>query len=165
MEAGRFDPKDTTLIQVILEHAPDVKNFGLIINKVSERLATMLQNKDDFLKCWAAQGMQKLPDAMTYVLEMEQMKDQEDQLPSDEVCDQIRQFVTKFSGMVIEPENVKTISGNTFNKKYKETEKIIAELKDNEAQLQKQIKDLILQLEKQQKERGRFTNFIFQYPI
>ena len=165
MEAGRFDPKDTTLIQVILEHAPDVKNFGLIINKVSERLATRLQNKDDFLKCWAAQGMQKLPDAMTYVLEMEQMKDQEDQLAADEVCDQIRQFVTKFSGMVIEPENVKTISGNTFNKKYKETEKIIAELKENEAQLQKQIKDLILQLEKQQKERGRFTNFIFQYPI
>ena len=36
LEAGRFDPRDSSLISVVLEHAPDIRNYGLIINKVMQ---------------------------------------------------------------------------------------------------------------------------------
>ena len=35
LESGRFDTRDSTLINLILEHAPDISKYGLIINKVS----------------------------------------------------------------------------------------------------------------------------------
>merc|ERR1712217_380034 len=46
LEAGRFKADDLTTIRLVLGASQDIRDYGLIINKVSKRVAKVLEDKD-----------------------------------------------------------------------------------------------------------------------
>merc|ERR1719277_2369803 len=47
LEAGRFKPDDLTTIRLVLQASKDIKDYGLILNKVSKRVARQLEDPNE----------------------------------------------------------------------------------------------------------------------
>jgi len=141
LESGRFDPRDSTLISVILDHAPDITKYGLIINKVSPAMRSKL-DVDKFIRSWAGQGFTRLPADCLLIDDKAQLKDLEDILPGEDLRDELEQFVAGFEGMKVEAARVSTISPNDFEDKLKELTAVIQELKKNNEAMERRIVQL-----------------------
>jgi len=152
LEAGRFDPKDTTLVQQILNHAPDISQYGVIINKMSSTAMDTF-DRETFKTQWAGHGLDQLPDDMFYIEHLTSLHDQENVLPPVEVREKLQHWVDAFQGVVVHPEKVETIQ--PIQQQQAQAEQIVANLNTAQQQLQDQVANLEVQVQAIQVQQQR----------
>lgn len=111
MESGRVRPADSIAMRLILESAPDIKQYSVIINKVTKPIMDKFeQNPDEFAKvktCLLA-GLPEATNRFFVIPKDENLEDLDDQLMK-KLPDGLEEFVRSEPGMLIQKSDVKDI--------------------------------------------------------
>jgi len=164
VEAGRVRPADKATMQLILEAAPTITNYSIIVNKVTKKWVENIQ-KPENLKEWMTTLMAGLPKVTANIHFMHRSEDLEDgdnvkyEAPRDVI-----QFIENAVGMHIKSTDVKTIDGDSFAEKLEKQEKkmleILNDVKKKEAAWKANEDKLKQQVEGQTRELSRLQDRI-----
>lgn len=118
LKSGRVRPHDITVINLVLESAPEIKQYGVIVNKLSERvIKTLVRDSNNriirLLSIMSGQASHKsfsIPFLLQNFEELEDLGDVTMELP------ELEQLMRMLPCMNLHPERVSEIDINKFDK-------------------------------------------------
>jgi GTP-binding protein EngB required for normal cell division len=111
LEAGRVRPQDALTIRLVLEALPDDVSYGIVINKVSDKLREKLQDEQNFQLIWNGLGFGIRPTMFFHIYPyVETLNDAEDQLAP--VRPEFAAWLRELPATYIKPADVKDIQTN-----------------------------------------------------
>jgi len=140
LESGRLRREDITTLKLILESAPISQNYAIIINKVSDRVATELMKNPKAenpspMDRILAELFAALPSSTEHYminLSENELIDKDDVVP--DVGAEMRKFIDEMPTTFLKKESVKDIKFERFEAMVEQLEKALANLQtDNEA--------------------------------
>jgi len=134
-EAGRIRPADSATIQLILEAAPPIVEYNIIVNKVSKRLVRDFTRDPEAKSDWVTMLLANLPRKtinIHFIGESEELKDEDN---VDYKLDQATtNFINAAPGMIIPKEDVNDVKADELTKLEEKHEEEMNRLKaDNDA--------------------------------
>ena len=111
LSAGRLRPEDLTTIWLVLLNAPDIDQFNLIINKLSQKEYDGLQNNNDKSRLLAPLDLMGGRHKYTVLLLLHnpKLEDADDKIVN---YPQLVSFVSNANWVNIDPSNVTDIPGD-----------------------------------------------------
>ena len=144
LESGRVRPEDVTTIKLVLESAPDIKHFSLIINKLSTNAYDRLfQNNAAQLKRLITEFLVQInskdnPPAILLLKNQVELYDQENQF----ICwNDLNQFVAKAPCINVRPPYVNDLKGDQFQQTLNDLNRQLEELRLDNIRLMRQQKE------------------------
>lgn len=135
VEAGRVRPDDKTTMELILNAAPTITSYSVIINKVSNRWLADMQDPDT-LRAWQTKLMEGLPKVttsihlMTLNMDLLDCPDVKYNAPDDVIF-----FIKNAPGMMIMSQDVNDVKEDQFEAMKEEHAKLITRLEDDKEEL------------------------------
>ena len=151
LEQGRLRPDDVTLLKMILESAPELTKYYLIINQVSRAVKKKLLNDTAIFNMLLKSGISEvnLP-YDTYILDrIDEIDGESDQFI--EKAEELIRFVRGAKGVEIHSELVTEISTDTFEEIREQMETKIKEISDKKTDFEKQVRTLLVEREEEKK--------------
>lgn len=148
LESGRIRTIDSATINLILNNAPDITHYGLIINKMSKRFYEHIKQEketeekllDEFMLPIDRYKDKEEPLAIPLPLFIKKIDDLDDMDDAIAEIHGLKRFMDALPPLKINEEKVKDIPGDTtLEKIVKELEKKITELKADNERLYAQI--------------------------
>lgn len=151
LEGGRVRPADATTMKLVLEAAPEITDYSVIVNKLEKLEFEALQNNHGRARDLAfASLMSRLPTkSVTFQLMLrdENLAGQANAVP--DVKDGFKLFLLTAPVVQIIPANVGDIKEHEFEEQLEHFERKMAELQENNVALQQQLKENVAQSQKQ----------------
>lgn len=141
-ESGRVRPQDTTTMKLILDAAPTISDYSVIVNKVDAKWLNKLKTEGSQLKKWIATLMSGLP---TLTASVEFMTRQENLAGEDDVeytaPDEIIAFIKKAPGMNIDEKDVSDVRTDEYDELLEQNQKLIDQLAEDKELLEQAMID------------------------
>ena len=114
LEQGRLKPDDITLLQLILNSAPDLTSYGFVFNQVIPNVKRQLGEEKDVLDVLLKGGVPKdrLPTSTIVLSRVDEIDGEHDRYIQD--AQDFLQFVKDSRPVVIHPNRVENISTEKF---------------------------------------------------
>eukprot|EP00927_Polykrikos_kofoidii_P021617 TRINITY_DN20402_c0_g1_i1.p1 TRINITY_DN20402_c0_g1~~TRINITY_DN20402_c0_g1_i1.p1 ORF type:complete len:889 (+),score=89.70 TRINITY_DN20402_c0_g1_i1:96-2669(+) len=116
LESGRIRPDDVVVMELVLQAAPTIRSYGVVINKLPKRTARMLRtNATDFgnLKTYLMAGLPSPTDHVLLLDNIPELEDEQDQLWAASV--EFRDFMENTPGTTIGANNVRDIDVKSYS--------------------------------------------------
>lgn len=124
LEAGRITSEDTDTIQVVLEALPPDINFGVLVNKVTPAL--MCEKSE--ISIHLSKSIGRNPTSIEFLPHEDQLEDEPNQLPSEEVLKPLKGAVISLPASLI-TEPIKLIGKKQLKEQLEQEKKRNEELK------------------------------------
>ena len=143
LEQGRLRPDDVTLLKMILESAPELTKYYLIINQVSRAVKKKLLNDTAIFNMLFKSGISEVNLPFdTYILDrIDEIDGESDQFI--EKAEELIRFVRGAKGVEIHSELVTEISTDTFEEIREQMETKIKEISDKKTDFEKQVNHIM----------------------
>jgi len=140
---GRLRPEDTTLLQLILQSAPEMTSYGFVFNQVPPHAKSKLAEEKDVLNLLLRGGIPKdrLP-TDTFVIGRIPEIDEVSDVFIEDATDFLA-FVKNAQGVEIKPQNVSAISMEGFDELRGTLEKKMNLIAQQNVSFDNQIKKLL----------------------
>lgn len=154
VEAGRVKPDDKTTMKLILDAAPTITDYSVIVNKATKKWVEEIK-KPENVRNWVTtlmEGLPKVTASIHFMIRDNDLEDAEDvkyQAPADVI-----RFIKSAPGMYISSDDVKEVKPDMFAEMREEQAKIVAKLEADaearEAAFKRQEEDMRAALLRQQ---------------
>lgn len=166
VEAGRVRPDDKTTMKLILDAAPTITKYCIIVNKVTEAWAIGVQ-KPETLSTWVTTLMEGLPKLTSNIHFMHRKGDLEDcsnvqyEAPRDVI-----EFIETAPGMPIASDDVAEVQADQFAEMQAKHEEILRELREDAAKMaeaaERQKEEMMKQIKETQEHAEREKQLMMQ---
>lgn len=145
LEAGRLRPQDVATVSTILDAAPINNSYGIIVNKIPVKTATtILENPaglspspQERLFAEFITSVPKFTQHITFLTYDEDMVDENDKLC--DLPDHLRSWIASIPVVDIDAKQVSDVRIDQFEAIQEKCEAMMAELRSNNAALQKRL--------------------------
>jgi len=140
---GRCLPSDKTTMQLIMEAAPTITDFGIIVNQVNPDWLDFMtrnpENRHEWIKA-LMMGLPLVTPSIHFIPRVEALVNKEN--AKHQAPQEVIDFILRCPGMVILPEDVKLVQVNQFAAMQEQLEHRTMILQSNKSQMEQEIQRL-----------------------